>query len=228
MGAFWLKRLSSALPLRTQQGLKRFHFAHQIRSGRFATAEPEYARLCEWVAAGDWVIAVGANVGHYTTRLSQRVGPTGRVLAFEPVPETFELLAANMAVAGARNVSLFSAAASTHISFAGMRLPQFSSGLTDDDMASITSGDGEFKVLTLPLDSATPSVRVTLVKVDFEGHELPAPRDMRALLQRDLPRLIVEGTSPEVETFLRDLGYTFTELPGPPNRLFSASPGSQT
>ena len=221
MTAFWLKRLSSALPLRTQQGLKRFHFAHQNRSGRFATAEPEYARLGEWVAAGDWVIDVGANVGHYTARLSQRVGPTGRVLAFEPVPETFELLAANMAVAGARNVSLFSAAASTQISLAGMRLPQFSSGLTDDDMASITLGDGEFKVLTLPLDSVMPSAHIALVKIDVQGH------DLQALLQRDLPRLIVEGTSPEVETFLRDLGYTFTELPGSPNRLFSATPGSQ-
>ena len=221
MTAFWLKRLSSALPLRTQQGLKRFHFAHQNRSGRFATAEPEYARLGEWVAAGDWVIDVGANVGHYTARLSQLVGPTGRVLAFEPVPETFELLAANMAVAGARNVSLFSAAASTQISLAGMRLPQFSSGLTDDDMASITLGDGEFKVLTLPLDSVMPSAHIALVKIDVQGH------DLQALLQRDLPRLIVEGTSPEVETFLRDLGYTFTELPGSPNRLFSASPGSQ-
>ena len=221
MTSFWLKRLSSALPLRTQQGLKRFHFAHQNRSGRFATAEPEYARLGEGVAAGDWVIDVGANVGHYTARLSQRVGPTGRVLAFEPVPETFELLAANMAVAGARNVSLFSAAASTQISLAGMRLPQFSSGLTDDDMASITLGDGEFKVLTLPLDSVMPSAHIALVKIDVQGH------DLQALLQRDLPRLIVEGTSPEVETFLRDLGYTFTELPGSPNRLFSALPGSQ-
>ena len=221
MTTFWLKRLSSALPLRTQQGLKRFHFAHQIRAGRFATAEPEYARLGEWVAAGDWVIDVGANVGHYTARLSQLVGPTGRVLAFEPVPETFELLAANMAVAGARNVSLFNVAASTRIGVAGVSLPHFSSGLTNYYMAGITLGDGEFKVLTLPLDSVMPSARIASVKIDVEGH------DLQALLQRDLPRLIVEGTSPEVETFLRDLGYTFTELPGSPNRLFSASPGSQ-
>ena len=227
MTAFWLKRLSSALPLRTQQGLKRFHFAHQIRSGRFATAEPEYARLGEWVAAGDWVIDVGANVGHYTARLSQLVGPTGRVLAFEPVPETFELLAANVAVAGARNVSLFNVAASTQIGVAGVSLPHFSSGLTNYYMAGITSGDGEFKVLTVPLDSVMPSARIALVKIDVEGHELQALRGMRALLQRDLPRLLVEGASPEVETFLRELGYTFTELPGSPNRLFSATPGSQ-
>ena len=227
MTAFWLKRLSSALPLRAQQELKRFHFAHQIRSGRFQTSEPEYARLGEWVTAGGWVIDVGANVGHYTARLSQLVGPTGRVLAFEPVPETFELLAANMAAAGARNVTLFNVAASTQIGVAGVSLPHFSSGLTNYYMAGITSGEGEFKVLTAPVDSVMPSARVSLVKIDVEGHELQALRGMRALLQRDRPRLIVEGASPEVETFLRELGYTFAELPGSPNRLFSALPRPQ-
>ncbi len=225
MSAFWLKRLSSALPLRTQQELKRLHFAHEIRCGRFHTSEPEYGRLSEWVTSGDWVIDVGANVGHYTARLAQLVGPTGRVLAFEPVPETFELLASNMAVTGARNVSLFNVAASEQMGVAGIALPHFDSGLTNYYMAGITSGDGEFKVLTVPLDRMIPSARIALVKIDVEGHELQALRGMRTLLQRDLPRLIVEGASRDVEAFLGELGYAFTELAGSPNRLFSAAPG---
>ena len=223
MTAFWLKRLSSTLPLRAQQRLKQFHFAHQIRSGTFVTEEPEFAHLDEWVAAGDWVMDVGANVGHYTARLSRLVGPAGRVLAFEPVPETFELLAANMAVAGARNVTLFNAAASAQMGAANVSLPQFSSGLTNYYMAGITSEGGDLSVLTLPLDSIMPSARVTLVKVDVEGHEYQALRGMRGLLCRYRPRLIVEGASREVETLLGEFGYTFTEFPGSPNRVFSVS-----
>lgn len=220
---YWLKRLSSALPLRVQQNMKRVHFAHQIRSGRFTTSEPEYARLQQWIAPGDWVVDVGANVGHYAIRLSSLVGPSGRVLAFEPVPETFELLAANLSTAGARNASLFNAALSAAIGAAGISLPCFETGLTNYYMAGLTGDRGAFEVLTVPLDALLPPRRISLVKLDVEGHELQALRGMRQLLARDHPRLIVEGRSEEVAALLGELGYRFFELEGSPNRVFESS-----
>lgn len=221
---YWLKRISSLLPLRLQQSLKRMHFERQVRAGRFATSEPEYARLGEWVRSGDWVIDVGANVGHYAVRLSQLVGASGRVLAFEPVPETFELLASDIAATGARNVSLFNVAVSARIGAAGISLPRFATGLTNYYMAGLTESGGAFEVLTVPLDVLMPPQRVSLVKLDVEGHELQALLGMRKLLLRDHPRLIVEGRSDEVATLLRDLGYQFFELDGSPNRVFEVSP----
>jgi FkbM family methyltransferase len=217
-----LKRLSSALPLRAQQALKRIHFARQIRSGRFRTAEPEYARLGEWVTTGDWVVDVGANVGIYAVRLSQLVGSSGRVLAFEPVAETFDLLASNISVAGAHNVSLFNVAVSSKIGVAGMSLPRFATGLTNYYMAALTERGGEFEVLTIPLDALMPSKRISFVKIDVEGHELQALLGMRELLRRDRPRLVVEGRSDEVAALLQGLGYQFVELDGSPNRIFEA------
>lgn len=216
----WLKRLSSALPLRVQQYLKRLHFGRQIRAGRFVTSEPEYSRLAEWIAPGDWVLDVGANVGHYALRFSQLVGPSGRVLAFEPVPETFELLASDIAAAGAHNVSLFNVAVSAQIGTAGISLPQFTTGLTNYYMAGLTESGGAFEVLTIPLDALMPPKPIALVKVDVEGHELPALVGMQQILRRDRPRLIVEGTSKEVAAFLGSLGYQFFESPGSPNRVF--------
>jgi FkbM family methyltransferase len=220
--AFWLKSLSSRLPLRVQQKLKRWHFAHQLRTDQFTTPEPEYACLDDWVAPGDWVIDVGANVGHYTVRLSRLVGPSGRVIAFEPVPETFEILASLISASGAHNVSLFNVAASAGVGVAGISLPQFTSGLTNYYMASLTSTGGEFSVLTLPLDALIPPKCVSLVKIDVEGHELQALQGMQALLRRDQPRLIVEGRSGDVTTFLTTLGYRFFELEGSPNRVFES------
>ena len=44
------------------------------------------------VSPRDWIVDVGANVGHYTKRLSELVGPKGRVIAFEPILETFSIL----------------------------------------------------------------------------------------------------------------------------------------
>lgn len=221
---YWLlKRLASALPARTQQELKRLHFRRQVSSGRFTTPEPEYARLRDWISSGDWVMDIGANVGHYTVRLSQLVGNTGRVLAFEPVPPTFELLAANVSSAGAQNVSLFNVAVSSQSSVMGMSMPQFDSGLTNYYMAGLTSAGGEFDVLTMALDAIMPPKRIALIKIDVEGHELQALYGMQQLLRRDHPRLIVEGTSEEVRAFLQELNYEFSQFPQSPNRVFFAA-----
>lgn len=215
-----LKRLASKFPMRTQQVLKRLHFGRQIRLGSFASAEPEYAKLSGWIARGDWAIDIGANVGHYTARLSQLVGKTGRVLAFEPVPHTFELLVSNIAVLGANNVSLFNVAVSSEASSVGMSIPQFDTGLANNYEAGITSQGGQFDVLTIALDSLRLPHRVSLIKIDIEGHELQALRGMQELLRRDHPRLIIEGRSEAVLAFLQALDYKFDAIPQSPNRVF--------
>jgi FkbM family methyltransferase len=217
----WLKRLSSKLPLRAQQEMKRVHFWRQIRFGAFATAEPEYAKLAEWLAEGDWVIDVGANVGHYTLQLARLVGGTGRVIAFEPVPDTFELLASNVSAAAVRNVSLFNAAVSVQTAAMGISMPRFDSGLKNYYMAALTAKDSEFDVLTIALDSIQLPRRIALVKIDVEGHELQALQGMEKLLGKDHPRLIVEGVSEGVRDFLDRLDYDFIQLPQSPNRIFS-------
>ena len=46
--------------------------------------------LCAWLMPGDGVIDVGANVGNYAEAFAKAVGPTGKVVALEPDPETAE------------------------------------------------------------------------------------------------------------------------------------------
>jgi FkbM family methyltransferase len=233
---YWLKSLASRFPRRVQQELKRVRFRRQLRSGTFVTAEPEYARLGDWIAEGDWVVDVGANVGHYTVRLSQLVGDDGRVLAFEPVPETFELLAANLSFVGAHNVSLFNVAASASSALVSLSIPQFPSGLANFYCAGLTSTlpwphkpEADFKVLTLALDTLVIPQRVTLVKLDVEGHELSALRGMEQLLRRDRPRLIVESATGDICRFLGDLRYESLQLPESPNRVFfTTGPDAQS
>lgn len=219
-----IKRLISRLPLRLQQELKRLHLGRQISRGIFTTAEAadsEFPRLATWVRAGDWVLDVGANLGNYTARLSELVGENGRVLAFEPVPETFELLAANLARFPLRNVSLFNVAVSDAPDLGGITMPRLDSGLENRYMAHLTDGPSAFSVYCLPVDALALPHRVSLVKIDVEGHELPALRGMRALLERDHPVLIVEGRSDDVTQYLGTLGYLYADTPGSPNRVYT-------
>src|SRR5438128_7943415 len=135
-----LKRIVARLPDRWQFELRRFRYARQIAQGTFDTPEPEYKLLSQWIKPGDWVLDIGANVGHYTKRLSELVGDHGRVIAFEPVPTTFHLLAANVQLFEHSNVTLINAAASDKLGIAGMSMPVFSTGLTNYFQASISCG----------------------------------------------------------------------------------------
>ena len=217
-----LKRASSRLPLRFQQELKRLHFGRQIRKGTFETDEAEYAKLGQWVKPGDWVLDVGANVGHYSRKLSELVGRNGRVFSFEPVPQTFEILAANMACCPVSNITLFNVAASDVMGTVGMSIPSFDTGLQNYYMASVTAEATGLSVVAIPIDSLQFPSRISLAKIDVEGHELAALKGMQNLVKRDHPVLIVEGQAEPVSEYLRSLGYGFSETPGSPNRVFTA------
>jgi len=222
-----VKSVISRFPRQLQQELRRVRCRRQLRSGTFVSAEPECARLGDWVAEGDWVVDVGAHFGGYTVRLSELVGESGRVLAFEPVPETFELLAANLTFLGVRNVSLFNVAVSANSALMPLTVPQDRSGLPNSYLAGLTSASAlphdpkaDFNVFTLALDALVIPRRVTLIKLDVEGHEPMALRGMEQLLRRDRPRLIVECSTRDTGTFLGSLGYKHLELPHSPNQVF--------
>lgn len=221
-----LKRIAASLPLRHQQELKRLHFARQIRAGTFVTDEPEFGRLHEWIRPGDWTLDIGANVGHYTSRLSQLVGPQGRVFALEPMPPTFELLVANAARFPNQNVTLLNVAASSAFGVVGMSVSRrFDSGLDNYYMARITSDPDATSVACIDVDSLLHLAgRLKLAKLDVEGHELETLRGMRRVLTESRPVLIVEGSSAAVADYLAAFGYQFTSEEGSPNRVFMVQP----
>jgi protein-L-isoaspartate O-methyltransferase len=58
-----------------------------------------------YVVPGDTVYDIGANIGYITLSLAKRVGRHGHVLAFEPIPQTFDLLRRNIEINEVCNVS---------------------------------------------------------------------------------------------------------------------------
>jgi FkbM family methyltransferase len=216
-----LKQIAARLPSTWQADLKRIYFRRQIRRGVFRTDEPEYDILPSLITSGDWAIDIGANVGQYTKRFSELVGPRGRVIAFEPVPATFSLLAANIQYFAHPNVTLINAAASDKSHIVGMSIPEFSTGLANYYQAHLSaSGEMGQPVIALSLDSLCFDHRIALVKIDVEGHEALVLAGMQRLLKKYLPVLIIETGSKEVITNLASLGYVPNRLENSPNVVF--------
>ncbi|RWX47171.1 methyltransferase, FkbM family [Candidatus Electrothrix aarhusensis] len=216
-----LKQLAAHLPNRWQTEIKRNYFGRQIKKGTFGSKEPEYKLLDNFIKRGDWIVDIGANVGHYTKRFSELAGKDGRVIAFEPVPTTFSLLSANVLRFAHPNVSLINAAASNELDIVGMSMPKFPTGLTNFYQAHISSlTDSTLPVATISLDSLCINHHISLVKIDAEGHESFVLAGMRKIIEASHPVLIIETSSKEIIADLATLGYVPEKLQYSPNILF--------
>lgn len=121
-------------------------------------------------AFGDVVVDAGAGAGTETFVLSQLVGPTGKVIAFEPHPELFARLERLCTLSRLTNVTLFDIALGDEPTTA----------LIDDletGAASIVGGTGSLEVRVDALDRILGELgveRVDLLKMNIEGAETRA------------------------------------------------------
>jgi FkbM family methyltransferase len=223
MPSFWLRHLAAKLPYSLQQEARRLQCRWQIFRGRFRSREPEYDDLRKFVKPGDWVLDIGANVGHYSLRLCELVGPSGRVIAVEPVPATFEILAANSLHFAHRNTTLLNVAISDHASITRMDVPSWSYGGPNYYRAHMTETGGVVDVLCCTVDSLEIPHRVALIKIDVEGNARAALRGGTSLIARDRPMLIIEGEPHEFLPSLTDFDYHAWKYRDSPNVLLAAN-----
>ena len=214
------KKTAARLPHEWQQALKRRHFQRHIARDTFRTDEPEWELAARWLAPGDWAIDVGANIGHYSKRFSDLVGAGGRVIAFEPVPATFELLAANAARFAWTNVTLLNLAASDATGVVGMTIPDFDTGLKNYYRAALTTTPTDLQVLACAIDSLHLPGAVRLLKIDAEGHDAVVVHGARALIARDRPTIVIESISGEIRAMLTTLGYQEETVKGSSNAIY--------
>lgn len=138
---------------------------------------------------GQFVVDAGAHIGTYTLRAAIR---GARVVAFEPNPETYRILIANISLNRLGTVSAHNIALGSARGSARLRLPPVYLG-----RASISreiEGGSAVEVLVSPLDdelSATEKTRIDWLKVDVEGYEVELLRGAPRVLGRTR-RIILE------------------------------------
>jgi FkbM family methyltransferase len=170
------------------------------------------------VRPDDVVLDVGANQGELTL-IAARQARSGRVFAFEPVPEWLALLTENVRMNRLDHVTPVGVALSDRESEVEM--------FTADDAGSLNEGLSSLResaqrsrsagrVRTLPLDVFVQREglsRVDLVKIDVEGGEAAVIEGGRATLERFHPSLILEWNEPAsaeangLASWLRARGY---------------------
>lgn len=135
---------------------------------------PELAWIRRALRPGDVVADVGANNGFTGILFARAVGPSGKVVGFEPSPANLEAARENIRLNGIPNFELVAAAvgaAPGKVSFD----PGFGNG------AVMAGGPIEVPVTTL--DEHFGARRVDLLKLDIEGYELQALRGARRVLE---------------------------------------------
>lgn len=177
-----------------------------LRGSRIVTSWHDYpaallgyneASLLRWFAAtvktGETWLDVGAHYGYTALALARLVGPSGRVFAFEPVPETARCLAETRRLNHLSELRVITLGLSDCDEVApmevelvrGMGQPESEAGRSHEEI-SVVSLDRVWRQL------AEGDERVQGVKVDVQGMELSVLKGMTALLTAQHPLLAVE------------------------------------
>ncbi len=177
------------------------------------TAEPHLRDIIrQYVADGDTVYDIGANLGYVSLLLARKVGPRGRVIAFEPIPKNLECLRQTVAVNKLTTIKVIDAAASDT---SGQAIIRMTANLSTPSMVWYRNDPSstELTVQTVAIDDMVRAGKVEspkFVKIDVEGAEGLVLRGMRETIASSKPILVIECSDIGREiswNLLREFGY---------------------
>ncbi len=150
------------------------------------------------VKEGNVVVDVGAHIGYYTMLTARLVGKSGKVFAFEPLPDNYDLLVKNVEVNGYDNVVAVRKAVASKSGVAKLFLPERGPGLakTSQSLVDIGLGKEFITVETVSLDDFfhDKNTVIDFIKMDIEGGETAALLGMdRVIRANENLKMIVES-----------------------------------
>ena len=177
------------------------------------TYEPiQSAAFQRLIQPGHVVFDVGAHVGYYTVLSSVLAGPSGQVIAFEPLPANLKYLRRHLKLNACDNVRIL-----TNCVGEGSSIARFddSHGTGVGHLAN----EGSFEVQVRSLDEMIESGELPIpqfLKIDVEGAELLVLKGAERLLRRHHPTLVLSTHSADLDRAclqrLSDFGYDVEHL----------------
>jgi FkbM family methyltransferase len=182
---------------------------------------------CEWIASrvepGDVFYDIGANIGVYTVLAARRVGPSGKVFAFEPHSATFARLLETISINGLSGI-VTACSCALHEQQGFFPFSYFSSeaGSSQSQLnarASVPEGSISSAVVELKFSASLDSLIAAggfapadHVKIDVDGNELMILKGMAGLLSGHRPPKSIQveinpGQRKDILDFMASHGY---------------------
>ena len=163
----------------------------------------------------DLFIDCGANIGLYSVLIGTHANSVQDIIAFEPVPSTFDRLTHHIKVNDLEDkTTCHRLALGDHSHVAEIQFTPQSSGVATLSDGVIARGKRDFtetvEIAIEPFDQIhTYEGRATFVKIDVEGYTLSVLNGMQNFLARNTCLLQVETTNDadEIAALLSPLGY---------------------
>ena len=172
------------------------------------------------------VYDVGGNCGQMALYFSAKVGGSGRVFSFEPVPENFARLSRNIRLNNLANVEAFETAVGSDLepkSFC-FDSAHHTMGTFTTTMVKLAAWEATITVLCTTLDAWAGDGRPgpSVIKIDVEGAGLEVIKGAASLIEKHRPGIYFEihaadAEAPELKALamLREKwGYRITDLNG--------------
>jgi FkbM family methyltransferase len=181
---------------------------------------PVQEALRRLLAPGDVFYDVGANVGFFTLLGARLVGPTGVVVAFEPVPWCARAVARNIEMNGFAHARIRAEAVGEADGGARLLVVGEASWSHLESTGRHADVRDEIDVRVVSLDSLVGSGAIAppdVLKIDTEGAELQVIEGARATIARHRPAIVCElhDTNAAFVALMDQLGYVTTNLDGP-------------
>lgn len=199
--------------------------ARDIRRKKFYDYEIELLPLA--IRPGENVVDIGANFGMYIHHLSEAVGPSGKIYAYEPIPFTFGVLRKVVGKLGVTNAILINKGLSDQAGTVTFSAPlqasgQISAGVVhlgtrnDDHPGKDTQvrwqATTPIKAEVTTMDETLKDVdRLSFIKADIEGAEVLAFRGAQHVIDTHLPTVLTEINP----WYLEGFGFGVADLTGP-------------
>ena len=193
---------------------ERLHMLHRAWRYRLRSEKEEISFLLSRGLCGATVIDIGANRGVYSYWMHKKVGPRGRVFAFEPQPELNKHLNDLKSTFRLDRLTIVEAGLSSSSGERRLIRPRQHWGGASLDLEPNPDADC-LRIATTTLDeyfSDSPARPLRFIKCDVEGHEYDVFLGGRRVLREDHPELLFEchdgeARNGELFSYLNDLGY---------------------
>jgi FkbM family methyltransferase len=187
------------------------------------TSEPEEQEaLATHLRPGMTFFDIGANIGFFSTLAGRLVGPGGRVIAFEPFPESAQRAGRNAQLNGFDHVSVVEAAVGASMGTVGLQLRESATHKVVGPSTGSSLVVEQIAIDEWRANSDVPPPDV--VMIDVEGAELDVLLGMKETIAAAHPLILCEvhwlgqDFPSFVDAELAPLGYTARTLDGQPVR----------